>query len=91
MRSFRILTTPWTICARRCGGALETGDFFDEEMRQKLDEMMAEGTLDELIDKLIERMEQENYISQQNGPRGSTQRTDRSGTARPEGENCALK
>ena len=25
--------------------------------------MSAEGTLDELIDKLIERMEQENYIS----------------------------
>ena len=50
--------------------ALETGDFFDGETRQLLDRMMAEGTLDELIDKLMERMEQENYISAmpQNGP-----------------------
>ena len=43
--------------------ALESGSFFDEAMRQKLDEMAADGTLDELIEKLIERMEQENYIS----------------------------
>lgn len=42
---------------------LESGDFFDEAMREKLDQMMAEGKLDELIEKLIERMEQENYIS----------------------------
>ena len=42
---------------------LETGDFFDGETRELLDRMMAEGTLDELIDKLMERMEKENYIS----------------------------
>ena len=38
--------------------------------QQQLDQMAAEGKLDELIDKLIERMEQENYISysQQHGP-----------------------
>jgi Ca-activated chloride channel family protein len=42
---------------------LESGDFFDEQMRQKLDQMAQEGKLDELIEKLIERMEQENYIS----------------------------
>jgi len=42
---------------------LESGSFFDEAMRQKLDEMAADGTLDELIEKLIQRMEQENYIS----------------------------
>ncbi len=40
---------------------LETGDFFDGETRELLDRMMAEGTLDELIDKLMERMERENY------------------------------
>ncbi len=40
--------------------ALENPDLFDESLRQKLDEMEAEGTLDELIDKLIQRMEQEN-------------------------------
>jgi Ca-activated chloride channel family protein len=42
---------------------LEQGDFFDEPMRQKLDQLAAEGKLDELIDKLMARMEQENYIS----------------------------
>ena len=43
--------------------ALENSSLFDESIRQKLDEMMAQGKLDELINKLIERMEQENYIS----------------------------
>jgi Ca-activated chloride channel family protein len=42
---------------------LEQGEFFDESMRQKLDQMAAEGKLDELIEKLIARMEQESYIS----------------------------
>ena len=41
---------------------LESGDF-DESLRQKLDEMSADGSLDELIDKLIQRLEQQNYIS----------------------------
>ena len=49
---------------------LESGDFFDGETRELLDRMMAEGTLDRLIEKLMERMERENYISAmpQNGP-----------------------
>jgi len=42
---------------------LERGDFFDESMRQKLDQLAADGKLDELLEKLIDRMEQENYIS----------------------------
>ncbi|HEY1647941.1 MAG TPA: VWA domain-containing protein [Terracidiphilus sp.] len=42
---------------------LESGDFLDESMRQKIQQMAAEGKLDELLDQLIERMEQENYIS----------------------------
>ena len=42
---------------------LESGDFFDEQIRQALDQMAQEGKLDELIEKLIQRMEQENYIS----------------------------
>jgi Ca-activated chloride channel homolog len=42
---------------------LESGGFFDESIRQKLDEMSADGSLDELIDKLIQRLEQQNYIS----------------------------
>ncbi|MGA9060395.1 MAG: VWA domain-containing protein [Terracidiphilus sp.] len=42
---------------------LESGDFFDESMREQLDGMAAKGTLDDLIDKLIEGMERQNYIS----------------------------
>jgi Ca-activated chloride channel family protein len=49
---------------------LESGDFFDDETRDLLDRMAVEDTLDELIDKIIERMERENYISamRQNEP-----------------------
>src|ERR1700761_9245888 len=43
--------------------ALEQGDAFDQNIQQKIDAMAAEGRLDELIDKLIQRMERENYIS----------------------------
>jgi len=32
--------------------ALENADFFDESMREKLDQMMSEDKLDEVIDKL---------------------------------------
>lgn len=46
------------------------GDFLGQEMRDRLQQMEAEGTLDELLDRLMERMEQENYINSQpmNGP-----------------------
>ncbi len=43
--------------------ALEAGELLDENMRERLEQMRAEGQLDELIEKLIERMEQEDYIS----------------------------
>jgi Ca-activated chloride channel family protein len=43
--------------------ALESGELLDENMREQIDQMRADGQLDELIEKLIERMEQENYIS----------------------------
>ena len=42
---------------------LESGDMFDDRIRQQLEQMAEEGKLDELIEKLIQRMEQENYIS----------------------------
>jgi Ca-activated chloride channel family protein len=46
------------------------GDFLSQEMRDRLQQMEAEGTLDELLDRLMERMEQENYINSlpMNGP-----------------------
>jgi Ca-activated chloride channel family protein len=43
--------------------ALEMGDFLDEDMRERLEQMQAEGTMEELIEKLIQRMEQEELIS----------------------------
>ena len=43
--------------------ALQNSEFFDESLREQLEQLAAQGKLDELIDKLIERMEQENYIS----------------------------
>src|SRR5215475_6038487 len=43
--------------------ALMNGEMFDEEMRERLQQMAMDGELDELIEKLIERMQQEDYIS----------------------------
>jgi Ca-activated chloride channel family protein len=43
--------------------ALLNGDQFDEEMRDRLRQMQMDGELGELIEQLIERMQQEDYIS----------------------------
>jgi Ca-activated chloride channel homolog len=43
--------------------ALLDGDLFDEEMRERLQQLQMDGTLEELVEQLIERMQQEDYIS----------------------------
>jgi Ca-activated chloride channel family protein len=43
--------------------ALLESDLLDEQMREQLQQMQAEGTLDDVIDQLLQRMEQEDYIS----------------------------
>ena len=43
--------------------ALLNGELFDENLREQIGQMQMEGQLDELIEKLIERMQQEDYIS----------------------------
>jgi Ca-activated chloride channel homolog len=43
--------------------ALLDSDLLDEEMRQQLQQMQMDGTLEELIEQLIQRMQQEDYIS----------------------------
>ena len=43
--------------------ALLDGEMFDEDMRDRLQQMQMEGELEELIEKLIERMQREDYIS----------------------------
>jgi Ca-activated chloride channel homolog len=50
--------------------ALEMGDFLDDEMRERLEQMQTDGTMEELIERLIERMQQEELISvdQQHDP-----------------------
>jgi Ca-activated chloride channel family protein len=63
--------------------ALMEGDQFDEEMRERLQQMAMDGQLDELIEKLIERMQQEDYISIDEPPDPSRQ----SGAGGQAGEN----
>jgi Ca-activated chloride channel family protein len=43
--------------------ALLDSSLLDEEMRERLQQMQADGSLDELIEQLIERLEQEDYVS----------------------------
>jgi Ca-activated chloride channel family protein len=43
--------------------ALESGELFDQQTQEAIDALAEDGKLDELIDKLLERMEQENFIS----------------------------
>jgi len=43
--------------------ALEMGDFLDDDLREKIEQMKMDGTLDELTQKLMERMQQEDFIS----------------------------
>jgi len=43
--------------------ALLDGEIGDESLREQIQQMLADGTLDELIEKLIERMQQEEYIT----------------------------
>jgi Ca-activated chloride channel family protein len=64
--------------------ALMEGDQFDEDMRERLEQMAADGELDELVEKLIERMQQEDYISIDQPPDTSRQ----SGVGGQVGENA---
>jgi Ca-activated chloride channel family protein len=43
--------------------ALLDSDLLSDEVREQLQQMQAEGSLDSLIEQLIERMQQEDYIS----------------------------
>ena len=65
--------------------ALEAGDAFDQDLQDKIDEMSAEGKLDELIEQLIDRMEQEDYLNMQQ-PRDPARNSPGPGQSGPEGE-----
>ncbi len=60
--------------------ALEAGDLFSEDIQQKIDEMSADGKLDELIEQLMDRMEQEDYLTMQ-PPRDPSRQTPGPGQA----------
>jgi Ca-activated chloride channel homolog len=52
--------------------ALESGGLLDEQMQQAVDDLSEQGKLDELIDKLIERLLAENFISSDNPQMGES-------------------
>jgi Ca-activated chloride channel family protein len=43
--------------------ALLNSDAFDEELREQMEEMQREGKLDELVNQLLRRMEQEGFVT----------------------------
>ena len=43
--------------------ALLNGEMFDQEMQEQLEEMLADGRMEELIEQILDRMEQEDYVS----------------------------
>ena len=61
-----------------------TSGNFDEEMQQQLDRMAADGAIEDLIDKLLQRLEQENYISPSS--QGSSRTSQQSGHYGGQGE-----
>ena len=42
--------------------AMESGELFDEDTQQKIEQLQAEGKFEQFLDQLMDRMEQENYI-----------------------------
>ena len=65
--------------------ALESGELLDEDGQQRLQQMSAEQ-IEELIDRMIERMQQEEYVSI-DAPHDPSQAANRPGrTGRPETE-----
>lgn len=43
--------------------ALESGDLFEEATQDRIDQMLADGEMQGLIEQLLRRMERENYLS----------------------------
>ena len=47
--------------------ALEYGDLFDDAIQEQIDALTGEGELEKLIEQLLDRMEQENYVQFDHG------------------------
>jgi Ca-activated chloride channel family protein len=63
---------------------LESGEFLDQAMQEKLDAMAGDGSLEELIEKLLDRLEKQNYISSSR-PEGQTDPAQAGGQNGPAG------
>jgi Ca-activated chloride channel homolog len=61
--------------------ALESGEIFDEEAQQKF-EALSEDQVEELIDQIIEKMQEQNFINAEQPEEGQGQQGDGNGEAR---------
>jgi Ca-activated chloride channel family protein len=61
--------------------ALESGELFDEEAQQKFDELPADQ-VEELIDQIIEKMQEQNFINAEQPQQGQGQQDGGEGDAR---------
>jgi Ca-activated chloride channel homolog len=61
--------------------ALESGEIFDEEAQEKF-EALSEDQVEELIDKVIEKMQEQNFINAEQPEEGEGQQGDGNGEAR---------
>jgi Ca-activated chloride channel family protein len=66
--------------------ALESGDLFEEELQQQIDQLSEEGKLDEFIQQIIQRMEEEDYISTSRAQDPATDAQTAGSTGEAEGE-----
>jgi Ca-activated chloride channel family protein len=62
---------------------LKSGEFLDPETQQKLNQLSANGSLEDLIEKLLNRLERQNYISA--SPNGTTDPSQANGQNGPAG------
>ncbi len=63
---------------------LESGEFLDREMQEKVEQLSGEGKLDGLIEKLLDRLGRNNYISS-SVPQGSINSAHSEGQMGPKG------
>src|SRR5258708_29191597 len=61
--------------------ALESGELFDEEAQEKFNQLDAQQ-VDELIDQIIEKMQEQNFINAEQPEEGQGQQGDGNGEAR---------
>ena len=66
--------------------ALLSGEFLGEQMQQDIDALKEQGKLDDLIDKLIQRMMQENFISSEGPQMGGAMAEGEGEVAEPQGQ-----